>query len=97
VKYYGATLRLIGSIRGQQQQQKELFEIDTNSKGTKGHLRKLKKVRCTRDIAHVVDINSVNVFKARLDRFWMDQDVKFDFTADLTGTCDRSVNVITET
>jgi len=31
------------------------------------------------------------------DRFWMDQDVKFDFTADLTGTGDRSVNVISET
>ena len=35
---------------------------------------------------HVVDVNSVNVFNARLDRFWMDQDVKYDFTADLTGT-----------
>ena len=46
---------------------------------------------------HVVDVNSVNVFKARLDRFWTDQDVKFDFTADLTGTGDRSVNVISET
>jgi len=45
----------------------------------------------------VVDVNSVNVFKARLDRFWMDQYVKFDFTADLTGTGDRSVNVISET
>ena len=45
----------------------------------------------------VVDVNSVNVFKARLDRFWMDQDIKFDFTADLTGTGDRSVNVISET
>jgi len=32
-----------------------------------------------------------------LDRFWMNQDVKYDFTADLTGTGDRSVNVITET
>jgi len=30
---------------------------------------------------HVVDINTVNLFKARLDRFWMDQDVKYDFTA----------------
>jgi len=28
----------------------ELFEIDTNSKGTRGHSCKLK-VRCTRDIA----------------------------------------------
>ena len=46
---------------------------------------------------HVVDVNSVNLFKARLDRFWTDQDVKFDFTADLTGTGDRSVNVISET
>jgi len=29
--------------------------------------------------------------------FWMNQDVKCDFTADLTGTGDRSVNAITET
>jgi len=46
---------------------------------------------------HVVDVSSVNVFKARLDRLWMDLDVKFDFTADLTGTGNRSVNVISET
>ena len=42
---------------------------------------------------HVVDVNSVNLLKARLDRFWMNQDVKYYFTADLTGTGDRSVNV----
>jgi len=24
----------------------------------------------------VVDVNTVNLFKARLDRFWMNQDVK---------------------
>jgi len=29
----------------------ELFEVDTNSKGTRGQFCKLKKVRCTRDIA----------------------------------------------
>jgi len=28
----------------------ELFEIDTSSKGTRGHSSKLKKVRCTRDV-----------------------------------------------
>jgi len=28
----------------------ELFEIDTNNKGTRGYSCKLKKVRCTRDI-----------------------------------------------
>ena len=42
----------------------------------------------------VFDVNNVNQFKARLDKFWMHQDVKFDFTADLTGIGDRSVRVI---
>jgi len=44
-----------------------------------------------------VDVNTVNIFKARLDRFWMNQDAKYDFTADLTGTSDRSVYEICET
>jgi len=35
---------------------------------------------------HVVDVNTVNLFKTRLDKFWGNQDVKYDFTADLTGT-----------
>ena len=39
-------------------------------------------------------VNNVNQFKARLDKFWMHQDVKYDFTADLTGIGDRSVRVI---
>jgi len=38
----------------------------------------------------VVDVNTVNLFKARSDRFWIDQDV----TADLTGIGDRSVHEI---
>jgi len=38
-----------------------------------------------------------NLFKARLDRFWENQDVKYDFTADLTGIGDRSVYEIWET
>ena len=29
--------------------------------------------------------NYVNAFKARLDKIWLHQAVKFDFTADLTG------------
>ena len=29
----------------------------------------------------VVNVNNVNQFKTRLDKFWMHQDVKFDFTA----------------
>jgi len=42
----------------------------------------------------VVDVNNVNQFKAHVDKFWLHQDVKFDFTADLTGLGDRSVWVI---
>ena len=42
----------------------------------------------------VVDVNNVNQFKTRLDKFWMHQDAKFDFTADLTGIGDRSVRVL---
>jgi len=37
----------------------------------------------------VVDAGTVNTFKARLDKFWSHQVVKFDFTADLTGTGNR--------
>ena len=37
----------------------ELFEIDTYSKGTRGHSCKLKKVRSTRDIARYFFLNTV--------------------------------------
>jgi len=39
----------------------------------------------------VVDVDTVCLFKARLDKFCMHQDVMYDFTADLTGIGDRSV------
>jgi len=39
----------------------------------------------------VVDVDTICLFKARLDKFWMHQDVLYDFTADLTGMDDRSV------
>ena len=38
----------------------------------------------------VVDVNTVNLFKTRLDKFWRFQNVVFDFTADLAGFGDRS-------
>ena len=38
----------------------------------------------------VVDVDSVDLFKTRLDTFWTFQDVKYDYTVDLTGTGDRS-------
>jgi len=31
---------------------------------------------------YVVDVNSVAVFKKRLDKFWADQNVMFDWTVD---------------
>jgi len=47
-------------------------------------------------ISEVVNIDActVNAFKARLDKFWKHQSVKFDFTADVTGTGNRSEEVI---
>jgi len=39
----------------------------------------------------VVGVDTVCLFKAHLDKFWMHQDVLYDFTADLTGIGDRSV------
>jgi len=34
----------------------------------------------------VVDACTVNAFKTRLHKFWQHKAVKFDFTANLTGT-----------
>ena len=38
---------------------------------------------------YVVEVDTVDKFKLRLDNFWMYQDIKYDFTAELTGTGDR--------
>jgi len=42
----------------------------------------------------LVEACTVNAFKARLDKLWQHQAVKFDFTADLTGTGNRSEEVM---
>jgi len=41
---------------------------------------------------YLKDVTSKTTIKSSrwLDRFWMNQDVKYDFTADLIGTGDRS-------
>jgi len=39
---------------------------------------------------YVVDVQSTDVFKVHLDKFWAQQEVMFDWIADLTGTGDRS-------
>ena len=40
----------------------------------------------------VVDADSVDIFKSRLpvDKFWLHQEVLYDYTAELTGIGDRS-------
>jgi len=42
----------------------------------------------------VVDASNVNAFTAWLDKFWQHHAVKFDFTINLTGTGNRSEEVI---
>ena len=41
----------------------------------------------------VVDVSTINQFKAHLDKFWLHQGILYDYTADLTGIGDRSVHV----
>ena len=55
--------------------------------------------RCTNTFIIIIiitlaDIALFDAFKAPLDNFWQHQLVKFDFTADLTGTGNRSEEVI---
>jgi len=38
----------------------------------------------------VVSANTSNTFKARLDKFWHNQDIVYDFRAQLQGTGSRS-------
>ena len=41
---------------------------------------------CIRDRSNfVVSAETINTFKNRLDKFWSDQDVLFDYKADLHG------------
>jgi len=39
---------------------------------------------------YVVPANTTNVFKNRLDKFWHDQEIIYDFNAQLEGTGSRS-------
>ena len=38
----------------------------------------------------VVEVDTVDKFNLRLDKIWMYKDIIYDFTAELTGTGDRS-------
>ena len=38
-----------------------------------------------------ISADTVNTFKNRLDKFWCNQDVLYDYTADLHGIGNRSI------
>jgi len=40
---------------------------------------------------HVVSAEIVNTFKNRLDKFWSDQEVLYDYKTDLQGIGNRSI------
>jgi len=41
----------------------------------------------------VVESNSINSFKNNLDKFWQNEDVKFNWKANLTGARSRSLSL----
>jgi len=40
---------------------------------------------------HVVSADTINTFKNRLDKFWSNQEVLYDYNADLYGIGNRSL------
>jgi len=42
----------------------------------------------------LADVDTVDLFKARLNKFWLHRDVKYDFLADLTGSGNKSVHEV---
>ena len=42
----------------------------------------------------VVSAESTNIFKNRLDKFWANQDFKFDWNADVAGIGSRGINIL---
>jgi len=42
----------------------------------------------------VVSADSINIFKSCLDQFWCNQDIKFDWKAEIFGTGSRSLKFI---
>jgi len=54
-----------------------------------------RKVKLDRNymsvIISVVSADTINTFKNRLDKFWSDQEVLYDYNADLHGIGNRSL------
>ena len=45
-------------------------------------------------LLNVVSADTINTFKNRLDKFWSDQEVLYDYNTDLHGIGNRSVTVV---
>ena len=43
---------------------------------------------------YVVNVDTVNNFKNKLDKFWCNQDMLYNYEADLTGIGSRSQSII---
>jgi len=67
--------------------------IDTHANTEQRHDRTIPR-NPTKQTPSDPPAATVCLFQARLDKFWMHQVVKYDFTADLTGIGDRSVHSI---
>jgi len=46
----------------------------------------LEVFKIVHDFYHLVEADTINTFKNRLDKYWSNQDVLFNFNADLIGT-----------
>jgi len=42
---------------------------------------------------YIVSAGTVNTFKSQLDKFWLNQDMLYDYKADLRGTSNHSICV----
>ena len=83
----------------------ELIDILIRTRGNKFKLVQLhchydlRKYNCTNRVIpiwnslsnHVVFAETVNTFKNRLDKFWSDQEVLYDYKTDLHGIGNRSI------
>jgi len=50
-----------------------------------------------RECHFIISANTVNTFKNRLDKFWSDQELVYDYKADLTGIRNRSLISLDDT
>ena len=41
----------------------------------------------------LVDANTINIFKSRLDKHWLDQDILYNFHSELTETRGASIRM----